>query len=77
MNYNFFSTCPRGLEQLLADELKGYGASKINTTEGGVNFSGDDEVLYRVNIESRLATRVLVEIKNGFYKNETDLYKTA
>jgi putative N6-adenine-specific DNA methylase len=77
VNYNFFSTCPRGLEQLLADELKGYGASKINTTEGGVNFSGDDEVLYRVNIESRLASRVLVEIKNGFYKNETDLYKAA
>ena len=55
----FFATCPRGLEGLLGDELREQGAAAIAPTYGGVAFSGEFELCYRVNLHSRLASRVL------------------
>ena len=42
-----------------------------------MSFTGTNELLYRVNLSSRIATRILVLIKEGFYKKEDDLYKAA
>src|SRR6185369_498692 len=55
----FFAPCPRGLEAALAGELTALGASSVVPTEGGAGFSGDLELAYRTNLESRLASRVL------------------
>ena len=38
---DFFATCPRGLEKILSDELAGFGATDVRTTDGGVGFAGD------------------------------------
>ncbi|NLD70126.1 MAG: class I SAM-dependent RNA methyltransferase, partial [Limnobacter sp.] len=38
---NLFAPCPRGLEQLLADELGALGADDCRTVASGVAFSGD------------------------------------
>ena len=73
----FFATCPRGLELLLADELRQLNAEKVHGVGGGVQFSGDFLLGYRVNLESRLASRVLWQVATGQYRNEDDIYKIA
>jgi putative N6-adenine-specific DNA methylase len=76
-HYTYFATCPRGLEGILADELKALGASSLAPTDGGVGFAGDLAVCYRANLESRVATRILLQVGQGKYQSEDDLYKAA
>ena len=73
----YFAICPRGLEEVLADELRAVGASELRSTHGGVHFSGDWSVCYRANLESRLATRILWHIVKGPYASEEDIYRLA
>ena len=77
MNYQFFATCPRGLEALLVEELSTQKAYKILATDGGVSFEGDLETMYRVNLHSRIATRVLSRVTQGTYATEEDIYKAT
>jgi len=73
----FFAPCPRGLEPVLADELKEFGARDIAPTQGGVGFCGPFDLCYRVNLESRIASRVLWRVWHGPYRHEQDLYDAA
>ena len=73
----FFATCPRGLELLLAEELRQLKAEKIHAVGGGVQFGGDFFLCYRVNLESRIASRVLWQVAHGNYRSEDDIYRTA
>ncbi len=77
MSESFFSPCPRGLEPMLAEELAAFGAAHIETTHGGVGFSGDWSVCYRANLESRIATRVMWRVAQGRYRTEEDIYRLA
>ena len=75
---NFFATCPRGLEKLLADELSGFSATDVQPTDGGVAFAGDWPTCYRANLQSRLASRILWRIKDATpFRNEQDVYKAV
>jgi len=74
---NFFATCPRGLELLLADELRELNAEKVHAVGGGVQFAGEFLLCYRVNLESRLASRILWQVAAGAYRNEEDIYRMA
>ena len=73
----FFATCPRGLELLLADELRELKAAKVHAVGGGVEFIGDFLLCYRVNLESRIASRVLWQAANGRYQSEDDIYRVS
>jgi 23S rRNA (guanine2445-N2)-methyltransferase len=73
----FFATCPRGLELLLAEELQQFKAEKIHVVGGGVEFGGDFWLSYRINLESRIASRVLWQAATGRYRNEDDIYRAA
>ena len=73
----YFAICPRGLEELLSEELRNVGAEELRSTHGGVHFSGDWAVCYRANLESRLATRILLHLVTGPYTKEEDLYRLA
>ena len=42
---NYFASCPRGLEDILIQELGQINASEIQKTDGGVSFSGSLETL--------------------------------
>ena len=74
---NFFSPCPRGLEKILADELVSLGAAEVRSTDGGVHFSGEWLLSYRVNLHSRIASRVLWRVAKTDYTSEQDIYDTA
>jgi len=74
MKENFFAPCPRGLEKLLLEELTELGAGDVRSTDGGVHFTGDFDLIYTVNLNSRLASRVLWQISRTGYKAEEDIY---
>src|SRR4051794_20205776 len=71
----FFATCPRGLELVLAEELRQLQAEKIHAVGGGVQFAGDFSLCYRINLESRVASRVLWQVATNRYRNEDDIYR--
>ncbi len=73
----FFATCPRGLEQLLAEELQQLKAENIHAVGGGVEFTGDFSLCYRANLESRIASRILWRVAADRYRSEDDIYRTA
>ena len=56
----FLATCPKGLEELLADELRALGAEPFKTTVAGVHFEGDLAAAYRACLWSRLANRIVL-----------------
>ena len=74
MTERFFAPCPRGLEAPLAKELAAQSAQFVAPAEGGVAFSGPLDLAYRVNLESRIASRVLWQVAHGRCRNEDDLY---
>jgi len=73
----YFATCPRGLEALLVEELRGVGAAAIRAVPGGVGFEGDLAVCYGANLRSRIATRVLLRLGYAAYRKEQDVYDAA
>lgn len=75
--HQFFATCPRGLEAILSEELTGLGAANLQSTDGGVGFAGDFALVYRVNLHSRVATRILWQVGNGQYRSEDDIYRAT
>ena len=70
----FFAPCPRGLEALLAAEVTACGASDVKPAAAGVAFRGEMEVCWRVNLESRIASRVLMQMARVPYKTEHEVY---
>ncbi|MBL8398690.1 MAG: class I SAM-dependent RNA methyltransferase [Candidatus Accumulibacter sp.] len=74
---NFFASCPRGLELVLADELLAADARQVQPISGGVHFVGDWPCCYRVNLTSRIATRVLWRVEQARYAKEDDIYRLA
>jgi putative N6-adenine-specific DNA methylase len=53
------------------------GGGDARVVPGGVSFSGTWETCYRVNLWSRIASRVLWKVGDFRYGNEEDLYKAA
>jgi putative N6-adenine-specific DNA methylase len=84
-NYSYFCPCPRGLEIALAEELNEIAQQnapavtlKVHTqVPGGVHCSGLLTDAYRINLHSRIASRVLLRLAHGSYKNENDIYDMA
>ena len=63
-----------GLEDVLAEELKGIGAQNINPVNRAVEFEGDLEILYKANLLLRTAIRILLPIHHFTAKNDQELY---
>lgn len=63
-----------GLEEVLADELKSIGGEDISTGKRVVNFMGDLEAMYKANLYSRTALRILKPIFSFTARNEDEFY---
>jgi len=74
---HYFAPCPRGLEGVLAAELRQLAAQDIAPADGGVAFAGDLSLAYRANLESRVASRILWRVGGGDYRDERDIYALA
>ncbi|MBF2056682.1 MAG: class I SAM-dependent RNA methyltransferase [Cyanobacterium sp. T60_A2020_053] len=77
MQYEYFATVARGLEEMLAEELQELGAPTTATDFTGVHFEGDLSLLYRVNLWSRLAFRILRKIAVVKSNNPDQLYDSV
>jgi putative N6-adenine-specific DNA methylase len=86
----FFVVCPGGLEVPLAQELaeiaqrpdsKALGAWVIDSTPtsptGGIGLAGPLSAAMALNLHSRIASRVLLQVAQAPYRQEDDLYKLA
>ncbi|WP_371869096.1 THUMP domain-containing class I SAM-dependent RNA methyltransferase [Duganella margarita] len=76
---SFFCPCPRGMEAALAEELREIAQQSAtlkvhNEVPGGVHASGELTDAYLMNLHSRIASRVLMRMAAGGYKNENDIY---
>ena len=67
-----------GVEALLADEVRALlPRARVEARRGGVAVDGTLADALHVNLESRLAQRVLLEVGHGRYRDEHDLYALA
>ncbi|MEO5346639.1 MAG: bifunctional 23S rRNA (guanine(2069)-N(7))-methyltransferase RlmK/23S rRNA (guanine(2445)-N(2))-methyltransferase RlmL [Magnetococcus sp. YQC-9] len=57
-----FAASPRGVESLLADELRLAGARRVRPLTAGVSFEGDFAVVCRVCLYARVASRLLLPL---------------
>jgi 23S rRNA (guanine2445-N2)-methyltransferase / 23S rRNA (guanine2069-N7)-methyltransferase len=58
----FFATAAKGLEPLVADELRGLGAENVKESRGGASFEGTPATAYRACLWLRTANRVLLPL---------------
>jgi len=65
----------QGLEDVLADELRGLGAVNVEPGRRMVSFEGDLEMLYKANLCCRTALRILKPIYKFVAGNTDELYE--
>ena len=73
----YFATCGRGIEPVLAEELRALGAREVEPGRGGVHFSGDLALLYQANLWLRTAIRVLRPILEAKVASPDELYEAV
>jgi len=71
---NYFATCARGLEPILARELTELAATDVRAGRGGVGFAGDEALVYRANLWLRTAVRVLRPVLEAHVESPDELY---
>jgi putative N6-adenine-specific DNA methylase len=77
---HLFLPCAAGVEGYLADEVRAItsvGKDDVLTGRGGVMVRGMWRDAMLLNLYSRLAQRVLVELSYTEYRSENDLYRAA
>lgn len=74
-NLSLFATCPKGVEDLLAEECRQQHLADVSTTHGGVFCHGDLEKAYRLCLWSRVASRVLLKLHEFPVSGHDDLYQ--
>ena len=74
MQYRLIAPCLFGLEGILAGEVKRMGGEDVKTTDGRVEFSGDDHILCRANLCLRTAERVLIKLGEFDARSFTELF---
>jgi putative N6-adenine-specific DNA methylase len=77
---SLFLPCAAGVEDFLAQEvhaLTGRMGQDLLTLRGGVRVRADWRDALKLNLHSRLAQRVLIELAHAPYRSENDLYAIA
>ena len=71
---HFLAICPKGLSEALEKELQEMGFNTLEKTTGGVLFESNWEGCYRVNLQSRLASRILKPVLDFTAYQPEELY---
>jgi 23S rRNA (guanine2445-N2)-methyltransferase / 23S rRNA (guanine2069-N7)-methyltransferase len=74
---DWLATCPKGMEQLLSDELLALGATEVKQTVAAVHFQGELKIAYKACLWSRIANRVLMPLASFRLDTVEDLYESA
>jgi 23S rRNA (guanine2445-N2)-methyltransferase / 23S rRNA (guanine2069-N7)-methyltransferase len=71
----FFATTAKGMESLLAEELRQLGSEQVHETRSGVAFQGTLESGYRACLWSRIANRILLPLHTFHAESPEQLYE--
>jgi putative N6-adenine-specific DNA methylase len=72
-----YAPCDHGLETLLASELSALGASDVEIKHRGVAFTGNEQIIWRANLYSRYANRILIPLAEFEAIDKKKLYQGA
>ena len=72
-----FLPCAAGVETLLATEVRRITGTHGKAWRAGVQLQGSWRDALQLNLHSRLAQRVLIELQHSQYRSEQDLYHAA
>ena len=72
-----YATCDAGGEEALAQELAKLKCEEVSPAHRGVYFWGGEETLWRVNIYSRLANRILIPLAEFPVTDRKALYESC
>jgi putative N6-adenine-specific DNA methylase len=72
-----FLPCAAGVEALLATEVQRITGTAPKAWRAGVQLAGSWRDALQLNLHSRLAQRVLIELAHNQYRSEQDLYNAA
>jgi putative N6-adenine-specific DNA methylase len=72
-----FLPCAGGVEELLAHEVHGITKQPVSVLRGGVMLEGSWRDAMVLNLWSRLAVRVMIQLQHRSYRDEKDLYDAA
>jgi putative N6-adenine-specific DNA methylase len=72
-----FLPCAAGVESFLAEEVQALTGRTVSSGRGGVALTGDSALAMRLNLECRLAQRVLWRVAEARYRGEDELYALA
>ena len=72
-----FLPCAAGVEALLAAEVQRISGTAPKAWRAGVQLAGSWRDALQLNLHSRLAQRVLIELAHNQYRSEQDLYNAA
>ena len=75
--HRFVASSPRGFGDLLAAELRSFGAGDVRERALGVEFSGPLEVAYRACLESRVGSRVFLVVAQFTAPTDASFYDAA
>lgn len=75
--FEYFASCPMGVEELLTQEILDFGAKSAKAVRGGVQFEAFHEIALKTVLYSRLASRVFKYLFNFGVINEKDYYLEA
>lgn len=75
--FEYFASCPMGVEELLTQEILELGAQSVKTVRGGVQFEAFHEIALKAVLYSRLASRIYKFLYQLDVLNEKDYYLEA
>lgn len=75
--FEYFASCPVGLEPSLLEEINALGAREAKITRGGVSFEAFHEIALRVILYTRIASRVYKYLYQFEVRNEKEYYLEA
>ena len=75
--FEYFASCPMGVEELLTQEILDLGAKTAKAVRGGVQFEAFHEVALKAVLYSRLASRIFKYLYTFEVLNEKDYYLEA
>ncbi|MCB5228128.1 bifunctional 23S rRNA (guanine(2069)-N(7))-methyltransferase RlmK/23S rRNA (guanine(2445)-N(2))-methyltransferase RlmL [Alishewanella sp. 16-MA] len=73
----FWALTSKGVEELLADEIRSHQGEVLKVSMGVVRFKAELSSAYQLCLWSRLATRIMRLIQSEPVTAETDLYQVA
>ena len=73
----WLAACPKGIEPLLAAEIRDLGGEVERETHLGVLWQGDLQTAYRFCLWTRLASRLLYPLQESQVDNVDQLYQVA